>query len=226
MKHWALAAMAAAALALAGCGGGGGSSSKMPETPGPTPAQLAATASGLLDTAATAVNAVMDDSDDVTVTAADTAVAAAETAVMAASESDDHAALSQRLGTLQGSLTAKKNSRTAAMGAKDTQDAKDMTALAKALKKAIDVDVRPVVTTSSLPAFDLDGDGTGTDQSNAITLKKGDAAGSLGNWKAWTMRVRKAPEPPRPPAWQGPIPTRRMPSHSASLPKQVKPFTI
>ncbi len=183
MKHWAIAAMTATALALAGCGGGGSGPASMMEESTPTPAQLATTASGLLDTAKTAVDAVMDDSDAATVTTAEMAVAAAETAVMAASESDDHAALSQRLGTLQGSLTAKKSSRQTAMNNAAEAADKATTATAKALKKAIDlVGVAPAVTTATIPAFDLDGAGDGSVTSTAIPLKKGDSAGSLGDW--------------------------------------------
>lgn len=189
MKTLAIAAFAASALALAGCGGGGSSSTATPPTQtSPTPAELAATATTALDTAKAAVDAVMDDSDAAAVTAADTAVAAAETAVMAASESDDHAALSQRLGTLQGSLAAKKQSRLAAMGAEDTQDAKDRTALAKALKKAIDgtaigADGNAItVTPTSIPAIDTSIPADSTADTAALTLKKGASVGSLGSW--------------------------------------------
>ncbi len=179
MKHWAIAAMTATALALAGCGGGGSGPASMMEESTRTPAELAATAFGLLNTAETAVNAVMDDSDAATVTTAEMAVAAAETAVAAASAADNHAALSQRLGTLQGSLATKKSSRQTAMNNAAEAGDKATTATAKALKKAIDlVGVAPAVTTATIPTFDLDG----TNNSTAIPLKKGDSAGSLGNW--------------------------------------------
>ena len=125
IKHWALAAAAAAALALAGCGGGGSSgTATTPTQTSPTPAELASTASGLLDTAKTDVDAVMDDSDDATVMAADKAVANAATAVAAASEADNHAALSQRLGELQGTLATKKQSRMTAMNEQNMDDMK------------------------------------------------------------------------------------------------------
>ena len=82
MKLALSAGALALSLALAGCGGGGSpqaAGDMMDE--GPTPAELATTANGLLDTAKTAVDAVMDDSDEATVTAADMAVSAAVGAV-------------------------------------------------------------------------------------------------------------------------------------------------
>ena len=188
MKHWVLAVAAASALALAGCGGGGSSGGMqgMMEESTPTPAELATTASDLLDTAETDVNAVMDDSDGATVTTAEMAVAAAEKAVMAASESDDHATLTLRLGKLQGSLATKKSSRQTAMTAAAEAGDKATTATAKALKKAITdvlaLTTQPPVTISTIPEIDLDGPGDGTDMSTPIPLKKGDSAGSLGNW--------------------------------------------
>lgn len=113
---------AAAGLALAGCGGGGSSSTPTATTqpPPPTPAELAATATMKLDEAKAAVDAVMDDSDADTVTAAEMAVAAAEMAVQAASGADNAGALNRRLGNLETSLASKKASRTAAM--KDAAD--------------------------------------------------------------------------------------------------------
>ena len=139
MKLALSAGALALSLALAGCGGGGSpqaAGDMMDE--GPTPAELATTANGLLDTAKTAVDAVMDDSDEATVTAADMAVSAAVGAVAAASEADNHAMLAQRLGQIQGSLTAKKTSRTAAMEAADkTQMMADAAAAGKLYMAAI-----------------------------------------------------------------------------------------
>ena len=72
--------MVAAALAAAGCGGGGGGA---PTPPGGTTAtqDLKAAADTALKAADAAVKAVMDDSDDATVSEADTKVKAAETAL-------------------------------------------------------------------------------------------------------------------------------------------------
>ena len=196
MKLALSAGALALSLALAGCGGGSSSSAPQPASGGggaaddeqqtPSPEQLASTASGLLDTAKAAVDAVMDDSDDATVMIADTAVTNAANAVKAASEADNHAMLTQRLGTLQGSLTEKKTSRTAAMSAAAGEKRKTMTAEAKALKAAIMAGMAAgdvAVTTGSIPGFDPDGNsGSITTETAAITLKKGDATGMLGSW--------------------------------------------
>ena len=134
MKHWALAAMAATALALAGCGGGGSSSTvTTPTQTSSTPAELATAADMALTEAKTLVDGLTDESTDAQVKAAEDKVKAAETAVGAASEADNHAALSKRLGDLEGSLREKKTSRTTAMNAADeatkTAAAKDALAL-------------------------------------------------------------------------------------------------
>ena len=143
----------------------------MPTEPtGPTAEELAATASTALDAAKTAVDAVMDDSDDATVTTADTAVAAAVTAVAAASDADNHAALSTRLGMLQGALTEKKRSRTMAMDDADKAATAAMAATAANLYAGI----------GSMPLL-ATGDGarsatySGTNDAN-ITVTMDDAA--------------------------------------------------
>ena len=167
MKHLAIAAMTATALALAGCGGGSGPASMMEEST-LTPAQLATTASDLLDTAETDVNAVMDDSDGATVTTAEVAVAAAEKAVAAASAADNHAALSQRLGNLQGSLTAKKSSRQTAMSN-----------AAKAANMAMAVTATKLY--AGIHASADDASGTGTDDVYAAYNEAGTPAGSTAD---------------------------------------------
>lgn len=189
MKNLALAAMAASALALAGCGGGGsgGTASTPSEMPAetPTPAELAATASGLLDDAQTAVNAVMDDSDDAAVAAADTAVAAAEAAVMAASDADNYAALSQQLGALQGTLSAKKASRMAATDAADDEAIKAAAAKGKALygKLAYDADDgtdTPQITSGKL---NINPEDPADSTIDAVMLDPvADSGMSLGSW--------------------------------------------
>ena len=134
MKHWALAAMAATALALAGCGGGGSSSTVTTPTQktSPTPAELATAADMALTEAKTLVDGLTDESTDAQVKAAKDKVKAAETAVGAASEADNHAALSKRLGDLEGSLREKETSRTAALA--DDQKVKDAMTAADAIK--------------------------------------------------------------------------------------------
>ncbi len=198
IKHLAFAAMAASALALAGCGGGGSSSTSRTTTPAAgagsgteaetrTPAELAATASGLLDTAETDVNAVMDDSDAATVTTAEMAVAAAEKAVMAASAADDHAALSQRLGTLQGSLTAKKRSRQTAMSEQSKMDRAAMVAAGKALYSKLNYGATMVPVTLVSGKINIGDttttiDGTSADSNGDGLAKQEAAAPPLTGW--------------------------------------------
>ncbi len=109
------AVMVAAALAVSGCGGGG----TAPTPPGGTTAtqDLKAAADTALKAADAAVKAVMDDSEDAKVTDADAKVAAAEAAVKKVPPAE-RGDLSQRLGKIEGSLTTRKSSRTAAMKVK------------------------------------------------------------------------------------------------------------
>ncbi len=112
----AAAVVAAAALALAGCGGGGGTATTTQDPPGGTmaPAQPATAADTALKAAEAAVEMVMDDSPKTVVTEAETRLAAAKVAVNKVPAAE-RAALSQRLGNLEGTLVAAKRSRTAAM---------------------------------------------------------------------------------------------------------------
>ncbi len=112
----AAAAVAAAALALTGCGGGGGTATTTQDPPGGTmaPAQLAAAADTALKAAEAAVEMVKDDSPETVVDDADTKVAAAGAEVMKAPAAE-RAALSRRLGNLEGRLKVRKASRDAAM---------------------------------------------------------------------------------------------------------------
>ncbi len=107
--------MVAAALAVSGCGGGG----TAPTPPGGTTAtqDLKTAADTALKEADAAVKAVMDGSEDATVSAADTKVAAAEAAVdkVPAAERGD---LSQRLMDIKVMLATRKSGRTTAMKAK------------------------------------------------------------------------------------------------------------
>ncbi len=119
--------MVAAALALAGCGGGG----VPPAPPGGgggggdvmTPPQLAAAADTALKAAKTAVDAVTGDATDSTVKEAETRLAAAETAVSKVPAAE-RAALSRRLGNLEGTLVAARKSRADAMEMKAEMDRK------------------------------------------------------------------------------------------------------
>ena len=186
----------AMALMLAGCGGGGSSSTggppNTPSTPPvnpmveKTPAELATTASGLLDTAEDAVKKVMDDSDEATVTAAGTAVDNAVTAVAAASEADNHATLANRLGQIQGSLTAKETSRTVAMNAAAEQMREKMAAAGKALYSKLNYSPTMVPVTVADGKISI-GDGTNSvgDESanNGTGLAKQEATiAPLNGW--------------------------------------------
>ncbi len=124
-KHNVLmAVLLAAGLALAGCGGG----SSGPVTPPDnemTPKELADAATTALNEAKTAVDMVMDDSENTVVTDADTKVKAAKAAVNqvpAAQRAD----LSERLGKLEARLDAAKVSRTAALEKKRMAEAAAM----------------------------------------------------------------------------------------------------
>ena len=118
--------MVAAALGAAGCGGGGGAPTPPPGVGGGdvmTPAQPATAADTALKAARTAVDAVTDDATGSTVKEAETRLAAARTAVDKVPAAE-RAALSQRLGNLEGTLAAAKRSRTAAMEMKAEMDRK------------------------------------------------------------------------------------------------------
>ena len=211
MKRWrtspflAFAVAAALGLGLAGCGGsstpvaaptpqetceadGGtwanGACTTAAEALAAKQAAQRTATSNAIDAANTAVTAVSDDSTDAQVSAADTAITAVTNAIAAA---DDLPAAEKTANTgtvtaLTSRLSAAKASRTAAMNQADEDARKAATAMAKALKKAIEtvngIESKPLVTTSNIPVI-----GTDADSTAAITLKAGDAVASLGGWK-------------------------------------------
>ena len=137
-----------------------------------------------IDTASSAVAAVNDEATDAQVMAADSAIAAARKAIMDAADvpAEEKAANTGTVDALASRLSAAKMARNDAMDEQKMADMKAMSAKAKALKKAIMGGGHVTATPMSIPAFDLDGDGEGTAQSAALTLKAGDAVGSLGKW--------------------------------------------
>lgn len=188
-SHIAILLAASLALALGACSSSdddppmtGGDGTETPE-PDPAIAQRAAIKSAI-GTASSAVGAVDDDATDAQVMAADNAIAAAKKAIADAANvpADERAANTGTVDALASRLMAAKDSRKMAMDDKMKADMKAMTAKAKALKMAIMGGGHVAATPMSIPAFDLDGDGDGTTQSAALTLKAGDAAGSLGKW--------------------------------------------
>ncbi len=133
-------AAAVLALGLAACGGssntkttGNGDGSGDTQM---TPEQLAAAADTALNTAKAAVDMVMDDSNDATVSDAGTKLTAAQTAVNKVPEAQ-RAALNKRLGELQGTLAAAKTSRTTAMRAETDMQTREMAALGEVMFKAL-----------------------------------------------------------------------------------------
>ena len=126
-----------------------------------------------------AVNALVGEATQDEVNTAKTAATALQNAINAATD-----VAASDLTMYRNALTNANNAIGTAQNLLTTQGNKEMTAMAKALKAAIGAG-RPaglVVTPTSIPAFDLDGDGTGTDESAALTLKKGASVGSLGSW--------------------------------------------
>jgi hypothetical protein len=129
-----------------------------------------------------------------TLSAAQAALAAADPSRAALEEAR------QQLLTAQEARKAAEDELAARQKAREDQEAaekaeeemKARVATAKAFKAAIDAprsattsDADPVVITpTSIPSFDPDGDTSDTsDSTAALTLKKGDAVAALGNWK-------------------------------------------
>ncbi len=182
----------------------------------PDPEEVQTTAiTSAIATAQTAVAAVNDESDDATVTAAEAAVAAAEKAITDAADVSDaaKAGYTTAVQTLASRLTAAKTARQTAMNAADDAASKETTATAKALKAAIDIPKRGTdgttvvpatgtgaITPTNIPVLDADGE-AGTNEATevdtvAITLKKGDAVDSLGNWKGTDYAGMQTPTGP------------------------------
>ena len=187
-SHIAILLAASLALALGACS----SSSDDPpmnggdgiEKPDPAIEQRAAIKTAI-GTASSAVAAVDDDATDGQVTAAENAIAAAKKAIMDAADvpAAEKEANTGTVNVLASRLMAAKESRKMAMDDKKAEEMKAMTAKAKALRMAIMGGGHVAAMPMSIPAFDLDGDGDGTTNSDALTLKAGASPGSLGSWK-------------------------------------------
>ena len=157
-------------FALAACGGGGGGTADTTPT-GPTQAEQIAMLQGQIDALRAQLGLGPDDD------------------------------LSSSVSDLQDELADLRQQAQDQADAADDAAMKAKTALAKALKAAIDIaklDGSNAATNVSdpamIPVLDVDGDGTvNTDLTGAITLKKGDAVGSLGNWKGTDYAGMEAP---------------------------------
>ncbi|MDE2789049.1 MAG: hypothetical protein OXI81_01315 [Paracoccaceae bacterium] len=168
---------------LAACGGGGGGT---PSTDsGPTLEERQTEQRDAIKTAIgkaeTAVAAVKDDSADSVVGAADAAITEARNAITAAKDVPDaeKTANTGTVNALASRLTAAKADRKTAMDNAKALADKEMTMKARALKKAIMAGAGVTdATMTGIPAITV-----GADQTDAITLKAGDSAGSLGSWK-------------------------------------------
>ena len=171
------------ALGLAACGGGGGDDTAdaptTMEPTGPTPAEQITELQTQINELRAELGLDPIDIDELTGSVAD---------------------LTQELNTL------KKQ----AADAKAIADAKANSATAKALKAAIDIAKvgadgstavpdtgTGAITPTSIPVLDADGavSAVEADETDtvAITLKKGDAVGSLGNWKGTDYAGMEAP---------------------------------
>ena len=149
--------------------------------------------SSAISRAGSLVAAIDNESTDAEVSAATMAVSNARAAISAAADlsEDEKAGNTASVNTIAGQLSSAESRRTTAMNKANEAEQKATTATAKALKKAIDIaklDASNAATNVSvptmIPVLDVDGDGTvNTDLTGDITLKKGDAVGSLGNWK-------------------------------------------
>ncbi len=200
-----LVLVASLALLLAGCGGG---SSTPAEPEGPTPEEIAEMeamqmrameqkadleeANEALDTALAATLNTQDALD--AANAAHMALAAAIEAAADVSAADKAmyesaaSAAMVRIADAQKIFEAAEAERMAMeeeqRKMEEAAKASEMAKVGKALKAAIAAG-RPAdltVTPTSIPMFDLDGAGTGSDTSDALTLKKGASVGSLGSW--------------------------------------------
>ena len=199
MRTLMFAGLAAAGLALAGCGGGGSSSTSGPATEPPTPVNVALPGN---------VPAGMAPSGSHTIAAGGTATSNGVTFTCAAGGeacvvmvAADGSSATSTGGTVTASLsqaaqTAIDNANKVADADKTAMDdaAKANSTTAKALKAAINIakvgtdgSAAVVITPTSIPVLDADGE-AGTNEATevdtaAITLKKGNSVGSLGNWK-------------------------------------------
>ena len=205
MKNLAIAAFAASALTLAGCGGGGGGSSSSGEPPAPPAPKMVSlpdnVPTGMTPGAGThtiAAGATMDNNG---VTFACAAGGDACTVMVAADGSATYTGGTVTASLSQAAQTAIDNANQVADADKMKEDdaAKANSATAKALKAAIDIakfaadgstavpsSGPGAITPTSIPVLDADGAASTNEASEvdtvAITLKKGDAVGSLGSW--------------------------------------------
>ena len=194
-----LAALFMGALALAGCGGGSDSTPPGTTEPEPDPAIAERAAINTAITAArTAVAGLTDDASDAAIGSAESAVMAAKSAISGAANvpAAEKAAFTTAVTTIEGQLSAKK---TSIMAARD-KAASDMKAANAKLGKALYAALGPpaggenpsALTNILAPALAAAGltidaqagagaipDGTNPD---AVTLKAGASAGSLGGW--------------------------------------------
>ena len=161
----------------------------------PAVAERAAINSAIM-TARAAVPGVNNDSTDSEVSAAETAIANARAAIAAATNvpAEEKAANTATVDTLAAQLTAAKTARMAAMDAADEAMAKAMAETGKLLhaalagpaatNTALDNIGDPGLTSAGLAIDAAAGAGTLADDDDpgSVTLKAGDAAGSLGSW--------------------------------------------
>ena len=197
IDKFVLVLVASLALLLAGCGGGSSSMEEPTEPPvvDPAVAERAAINSAIM-TARAAVPGVNNDSTDSEVSAAETAIENARTAIAAAANvpAEEKAANTATVDTLAAQLTAAKTARMAAMDAADEAMAKAMAETGKLLhaalagpaatNTALDNIGDPGLTSAGLAIDAAAGAGTLADDDDpgSVTLKAGDAAGSLGSW--------------------------------------------
>ena len=177
-----LVLVASLALLLAGCGGGGSSNTGDDmdmDMSGPQKTALMNAHTALQG----AVNALVGEATQDEVNTAKTAATALQNAINAATD-----VAASDLTMYRNALTNANNAIGTAQNLLTTQGNKEMTAMAKALKKAIDTPATSdgtaviTVTPTSIPAIDLDGAGAGTATSTALTLKKGASVGSHAGW--------------------------------------------
>ena len=178
---------AALTIGLAACGGSSKKDAE-PVDPGPTPAETQLMNIKTADsTLAAATKAMAADQTDATVMAAETAAAALSTALTAATDvaADVKAGYQSTLANANTSIATAKQ---ALQDAKDTADAAARAAMA-AKGKALMPRLGSTITSTALTSTTLTVTPAATAAPNpvlpaeAINLKAGDSAGSLGSWK-------------------------------------------
>ena len=178
IDKFVLVLVASLALLLAGCGGGSssntGDDNMDMDMSGPQK-------TALMNAHATlqrAVNALVGEATQDEVNTANAAATGLQNAINAATD-----VAASDLTMYRDALTNANNAIATAQNLLATQGNKEMTAMAKALKAAIDAPRGAVVVTpTSIPVFDPDNDSTTDNNTAAITLKKGASVGSLGSW--------------------------------------------